>query len=104
MFSQQCQRLMLNCYMVASTLEKHSAIVFRGKQSVFSDYITMKMEELYSSRMLRTVYQLTQCHITESLNLLKFYVSKFKVCCSVGSKYWSLELFHKLNIISYSKK
>jgi len=65
----------VNWYMVASTLEKHSALVFRDKQSVFLDYLTLKMEELYSSCMLITVYQLTQCHITEGLNLQTFYVS-----------------------------
>jgi len=45
-FSQQCQRLTVNWYMVATTLEKHSALVFRTKQSVFLYYLTLKMEEL----------------------------------------------------------
>ena len=74
-FSQQCQRPTVNWYMVASTLEKHSAPVFRAKWSIFLDYLTLKLEELYSSIILITVYQLTQCHITEGLNLHKFYVS-----------------------------
>jgi len=57
--SQQCQKLTVSWYMVASILEKRSALVFRAKQSIFLDYLTLKMEELYSSRMLILVYHLT---------------------------------------------
>lgn len=65
--------------MVTNVLKGHRTLIFKGQavqEDFFFDCLTQRMKAMYSFQMSANTLAMTQCHISEDLNLKMSFLPK----------------------------